>query len=61
MTVVVRGGSVQAAKEAAARAIEKTTPDAPELAVAEKPAPDTSPAPAGKQPPRPRRVARQEN
>lgn len=32
------------------------TPDAPK-AVAEKPAPDESPAPAGKHPPRPRRVA----
>lgn len=34
-----------------------TTPDAPELAVAEKPAPDTSPAPAATYQPRPRRIA----
>lgn len=33
------------------------TPGAPKLAVAEKPAPDESPAPTGKQPPRARRVA----
>lgn len=35
----------------------QTTPDAPELAVAEKPAPDVSPAPADTYQPRPRRIA----
>lgn len=38
-----------------------TTPDAPELAVEEKPAPDTIPAPADTYQPSPRRCAPQEN
>ena len=40
--------------------IESTTPDEPQ-ALAENPAPEEIPAPGDKKPPRPRRVAPQEN